>query len=332
MSWSADSRWIAFEKDQENRHTAIALYDTREAKLHQVTSGFFDDDQPTFDPDGKYLFYRTKRWFDPLYSEHEPSWIYVGGHALVAVPLRKDVPSPVAPRNDEEPGSGRKTQEPEKKPEKPAEEKKPENTEEPKKEEEKKAEVAIAEQKPVVPLKPGEVKPPDAAAKPEEKKPKTLEIDLDDFEARAVVLPPTGPRFGNLRAVAGKLIFSRHPRAGASGPSPLLYYDLEKREEKTIIDDAGNIEVSADGKKLLVTRQGQWGIIGVAENQKLDKALPTGALEAVIDPLAGMAADLQRCLAHRARLFLRPCAAPRPLAEDARTLCARARASARTRQ
>ena len=98
------------------------------------------------------------------------------------------------------------------------------------------------------------------------------------------MLPPSGPRFGNLRALPGKLIFTRYPRTGAAGASPLLYYDLEKREEKTIIDDAGGIELSADGKKLLVTRGGSWGIINPAESQKLDKPLPVSGLEAVIDP------------------------------------------------
>jgi tricorn protease len=286
VSWSADSRWFAFARDQENQHSAIALCDAQDGSLHQVTSGFFDDDLPVFDPDGKYLYYRTKRWFDALYSEHDPSWIYVNGHALIAVPLRKDVPSPLAARNDEEPGPGaKKSGDSDKKDDKPADDKKPENKEEPKKDDDKKAEVAINEQKPSVRLRPSEAKPPDAPAKAEEKKPKPVAIDLEGFEARAVALPPAGSRYAHLIAVPGKLLFSKQPRAGSSGPSPLISYDLEKREEKTIIDDAGGVELSADGKKLLVARGGQWAIITPAENQKFDKPLPIGSLEAVIDPV-----------------------------------------------
>ena len=79
------------------------LYDTQEKKRQQVTSGFFNDDLPVFDPEGKYLYYRSKRIFEPIYSESDNTWIYTNGESLVAVPLRKDVPSPLAPRDDEEP-------------------------------------------------------------------------------------------------------------------------------------------------------------------------------------------------------------------------------------
>ena len=55
-----------------------------------------------FDPDGKYLFFRTGRTFAPSYSELDETWIYANTSVLAAVPLRKDVLSPLAPRNDEE--------------------------------------------------------------------------------------------------------------------------------------------------------------------------------------------------------------------------------------
>ena len=62
----------------------------------------FDDDEPVFEPDGKYLFYRSSREFIPLYSDLDDTWIYPNTTRLVAAPLRKDVPSPLAPRNDDE--------------------------------------------------------------------------------------------------------------------------------------------------------------------------------------------------------------------------------------
>ena len=69
VGWSADSRWLAFEKDLDNRNSAIALYDFKEKKLTQVTSGFYNDDGPVFDPDGKYLYYRSARSMEPIYSD-----------------------------------------------------------------------------------------------------------------------------------------------------------------------------------------------------------------------------------------------------------------------
>jgi len=102
VSWSADSRWITYAGDKENRNSAIVLYDCKEGKRHEVTSGFYNDELPVFDPDGKYLFFRTGRTFDPTYGDLDGTWIYANSGNLAAVPLRKDVASPLAPRNDEE--------------------------------------------------------------------------------------------------------------------------------------------------------------------------------------------------------------------------------------
>src|SRR5207248_1924833 len=94
--------WIAYEQDLENRHTAIALYDTKENQPHVVTSGYYDDDRPVFDPEGKYLFYRSGREFSPVYGDLDNTWVYPNTSRLVAVTLRNDVPSLLAPRNDDE--------------------------------------------------------------------------------------------------------------------------------------------------------------------------------------------------------------------------------------
>ncbi len=111
FAWSKDSRWLAYTHDLTNRHTAIAIYDTKEGQQHVVTSGYYDDDQPAFDPDGKYLFYRSGRSFVPVYSDLDETWIYPNTHQLVAVPLRKDVASPLAPHNDDEGDKDKKDKE-----------------------------------------------------------------------------------------------------------------------------------------------------------------------------------------------------------------------------
>ncbi len=40
VNWSSDSRYFAYGKDQSNRASAIVIFDTKEGKLHQVTTGF----------------------------------------------------------------------------------------------------------------------------------------------------------------------------------------------------------------------------------------------------------------------------------------------------
>lgn len=285
FNWSRDSRWLAFEKDLENQNTAIALYDTKEGKLHQVTSGFYNDEAPVFDPDGKYLYYRSGREFSPIYSDLDNTWIYPNTFNLVLVPLRKDVLSPLSPRNDDEPGKEKKMdkekkdkdkpEDPEKKKDQPelgdtkATEKKDETKTEENKEEKKDGEKA------------------EEKKSKDEKPPKPVEIDIADFERRAIMLPGKAGYYADIQAVSGKLIYRRLPRAGVGEEKGTLhFYDLEKREEKTILDDVDDAVLAAKGEKILVRRKQEYAIIEPKESQKFDKKLATGSVEAVIDPAA----------------------------------------------
>ncbi len=259
FAWSPDSRWLAYAGDQDNRNTAIVLYDAKEHRRLQVTSGFYNDEWPVFDPDGKYLFYRTGRSFDPIYSDLDNSWIYANTAQLVAVPLRKDVPSLLAPRNDEEP---RKDQ---------ADAKQGGEVKDGAKPAEAKA---------------GDHEPGEKKDKPETP-PKPVEIDLAGFERRAVVLPPKPGRYGELVPLKDKLLFRRLPRTGSGeDKSPIAFWDFEKREEKTVLDDADAMELSADRQKLLVRKGKEYAIIEPKEGQKMEKKLALGALEATVDPVA----------------------------------------------
>jgi len=307
VSWSSDSRWIAYAGDKDNRNSAIVLYDFKSDKRHEVTSGFYNDEEPVFDPDGKYLYFRTGRTFGPNYSELDNSWIYANSGNLAAVPLRKEVPSPLAPRNDEEP-------EKKKDEKKDGEKKSDEKKDEEKKEDDKKESAlglgaasslvreGLGGEESLVPsdeiaeekksdAEEGEKQDDKAADKKDEKKDdkkaKAVEIDVEGFEERVVILPPKGRRFDNLAAVSGKLLYRRLPRTGSGDEkSTLMFYDFEKREEKTILDDAGGFELSANRQKMLV-RQGQsFAIIEPKEGQKLDKRIATGGFESNLDPVA----------------------------------------------
>jgi tricorn protease len=283
LSWSKDSRWLAYPQDLENQHTAIALYDTKSNAQHVVTSGYYDDDQPVFDPDGKYLYYISGREFSPIYSDLDQTWIYPNTLQLMAVSLRKDVASPLAPRNDEEGEKKDKDKDKDKdkekdKAKKPAEQEK--KKDEPqltaKKDDDSKSEE-----------KSDKKDKDEKEEKKDEKPPKPVEIDIAGFESRAVVLPPKAGHFADLAAVSGKLIYRRLPRAGSGDEkSTLVYYDLEKREDKTILEDVDDSLLAAKGEKILVRRKSEYAIIEPKESQKFEKKLPISGLEMVVDPVA----------------------------------------------
>jgi len=264
-SWSADSRWVAYGRGIETRNEAIFLYDTQEKKLTRVTSGFYDDGSPVFDPEGKYFYYVSSRTFQPVYGDVDNTWIYSNMGNIVAVTLRVDVPSPLAPRNDVEEG---------KKDEAKKDEKKDEGkTEDAKKPEGGKDEAAKTDK--------GEKK----AEKPA--KPEPVKIDLAGFEERAVVLPPKAGRYADLQGLAGKLFFRRPARTGSDEEkSPIVFYDLKEREEKTVLADADAYKIAAGGEKILVAKKKDFAIIDPKPDQKMEKKLATSELEITVDPVA----------------------------------------------
>jgi tricorn protease len=263
VSWSADSRWVAYGRDIPSRASAIFLYDTQDKKLSQVTAGFYDDSQPVFDPEGKYLYYISSRSFQPSYGT-DATWIYANTDNIVAVPLRVDVPSPLAPRDDVEEG-------------KKEEAKKDEG----KKEEAKKAESGKEETATAEKGEKGEKK----AEKPA--KPEPVKIDLDGFEERVVVLPPKAGRYTSLQAIKGKVFYRRLPRTGSDEEeSPLVFYDLKEREEKTVLGDVDAFQIAAGGEKILVVKKKAFAIIEPKPGEKMEKKLATSEMEMTVDPMA----------------------------------------------
>jgi len=106
-----------------------------------------------------------------------------------------------------------------------------------------------------------------------------VEIDFDQLEARLTLLPPDPGNIGGLMPFEGKLVYLRFPNSGSGGgDSKLIVYDLEKREEKDIISNINNVVPTADGKALLVSSRGRYGIIKPAPGQKLEEPIPTDGL------------------------------------------------------
>jgi tricorn protease len=218
-----------------------------------------------FDPGGKYLFYLSNRSFEPVYSDFDYSWTYPNATQLVGVPLRAAGASPLPPRNDVE-GDTKTT---DKAGDKPA----PDDGVKP---------AATAASTATDKATAGK-KPDDAGAD----KPVAVEIDLAGFEARAVVLPPKAGNYTTLQAIKGKLLYRRAPRTGSGDEKgQVAYFDFDEREEKTVVDDADDFQVTADGKKLLVWKKRQYAFVDIKPAQKMEKTLRVAEIEVPVDPRA----------------------------------------------
>ena len=267
VSWSSDSRWMAYSRNLENFMGAVFLYDTKSSKRHQVTSGFYAAFSPVFDPDGEYLYLLWARSFVPAFSDLQFNMTFSNTIQIAAVPLRDDVASPLAPRNDEE---GEDEDEDEEGEEEDEGEKKG-----------KKGKKGND----------GEKKDEDEDEDGDEE-PEPVEIDIEGFESRIVVLPANRGNYGNLRAVSGKVVYLRLPRTGStdepfgSNVGEIVYYDLEEREEKTVVEEADYFEPAAEGEKLLVHNEDTFAFVDLKPDQKMEKKLAVDGLETTVDPPA----------------------------------------------
>lgn len=256
VSWSSDSKWMAHSRGLKNNNIAVFLYSLATHTRHQVTSGYYSAMNPVFDPEGKYLYMLTNRSFSPNYSDLDNSFIYPNATQIAAISLRKDVASPLAPKNDEV---------------------------EIEKEEEEKADKDNGKNK-KKDKKKDKDKDSDKDAEEEEI---PLEIDLDGFESRMVILPEKAGNYNNIQAVKGKVVYQKHPNTGSGeNGSAVKYFDFEEREAKTVIGDVTGYQIAANGEKMLVIKGNSLSIIDVKPDQKMDKMLWTSEMKMMVDPMA----------------------------------------------
>jgi tricorn protease len=102
-SWSADSRWLAFDLAEPVGADvrSLWLYEVEPATLHRATSALADERLPAFDRAGEHLYYVARRAFDLETSDVEQAFVHRDTQVLVALALRADVESPHRPRSDE---------------------------------------------------------------------------------------------------------------------------------------------------------------------------------------------------------------------------------------
>lgn len=105
VSWAQDSNWLtyAIASDDKAATSVVWVYNVKEDSKHQITSGFFNSESPTFDREGDFIYFSSSRAFNrPEYEDLGTTFIYKGTEVILAVPLRPDVELPMLPESDEE--------------------------------------------------------------------------------------------------------------------------------------------------------------------------------------------------------------------------------------
>ena len=298
-SFSPDGRWLVYERVREDtRLGGISLYSLDTGEVHRLGDGQTNDGSPAFSHDGKYLFFTSNRDFNLRFSAFEFDYLYDRAARVYVASLDPSAPAVFPPRSDEEtPKSDDESEDGE-------DGKDEEDDEKGKKDEDAKKD-----------QKDHKDKTSDAE---DDDGPSSMVVEPAGFADRTVALPGVEPGgYAGITATKDAVFF-----VGFGDGAPTLHrYDLETRKPETVVQGIGGYELSADGKKILLQRQGAWHLVGrpCRRRRQLRQARPLGpAPEGGSEE--GVGADLRRRLAHRPRLFLRSRHARHGLAGHRRAL------------
>ena len=254
--------WLAFSLSQKNGNNALYLWSAESGKTQKITEGLFSEHSPAWDPEGKYLWYLSEREYTPQISTIEWNFATDRMTGIFALALRKDAANPFAPLSDEV---------------------KSEDDKKDGKKEEAKKDDAKGDDKKDAEAKKDDGKGDDKEkkeGKPKEKPP--TKIDLEGLASRVSRVPIEAEDYDGLSAIKGSLIYVRTAaRFYGRGPEhrpQIKIYDLEKRKESNLIEDAGNYAISADGKKILVEAQGGYTLYDLPGGKDSKKVSTTGLM------------------------------------------------------
>ena len=246
VDWSPDGNWVAFGASISPLVKAIKLWNRETGEVHQITEPTLGDYNPSFDPEGKYLYFLGKRELHATYDNLHFELGFQEGERPYAITLQSELLNPFVPVAKsliEKAGdvSG--------------------------KPEESKAEDDSSS---------NESKPEgDSAETKEDKKPiedKPTVIHLEGISKRVVAFPVPDGNYWQVEGIKGKVLLLTEIRAqnGADEAerkpkTKLECYDLKENKMETIAQGISSVQLSLD-KKTMLLRTGK----------KL-RAIPAGA-------------------------------------------------------
>jgi tricorn protease len=101
-NWAPDSRWIVYSKADRRGAGQLFLYSLEQNKNTKISDGFYNDTNPVFDPEGKYIFFLSQRYFFPSLGQLDQRFNYYSTDGIFALTLKADEASPFKPESDEE--------------------------------------------------------------------------------------------------------------------------------------------------------------------------------------------------------------------------------------
>ena len=234
MSWSPDSKWITYEDIADNQNVYIVLYNVATGSRQAITTKRLDSYNPVWSPDKKWLFFLSDREFKPsVYSpwgSRQPEPYYEFTTKIYGLALQEGILPEFLGKNELSKQDAKEV----------------DKDNSPKKSKKKKK---------------TDIKNDD----------ESIKIDLSGLASRLYEWPVPGKNINSL-AVNDKYIYWSE-RNGANIKKSAIYAIKiadKKPEPKLVIKDAGFFLISADGKKLLVSKKDNL-FVAEANGSKVDE-------------------------------------------------------------
>ena len=68
LAWSPDGKWLAYGLPTRRSGISLRLFHVPTGQVSEITDGWYPDHAPSFDPEGRYLYFLSRRDFDPVYD------------------------------------------------------------------------------------------------------------------------------------------------------------------------------------------------------------------------------------------------------------------------
>ncbi len=94
ITWSSDGIWLAYSYPDSERTSCIKIANVIDKRTYYATKSILYDFAPSFDPDGKYLYFLSARHFDPVYDTMQFELGFPCHIKPYLILLRKDLPDP----------------------------------------------------------------------------------------------------------------------------------------------------------------------------------------------------------------------------------------------
>ena len=249
VSWSPDSRWLAYPNAIANRLSAVFVYNLASGSATQVTDGMSDAGFPAFDASGKYLYFVASTDAGPASDFSMTTFDHPVTRSLYAMVLRKDLPSPLAPESDDE---------------------KP------------KADSAAAKTGGKPDTAAGKSGADTVRIDFDGIDQRTVPLPVPPRNYVAVAAGPA-----NVVVLAEAPLVPVDLQGGDDGAVTLHKFDLGERKASQVVEGVAGFDLSRDGTKLLYQSHGSWAIAALAQPVKPGEgALATSGIQVPVDPRA----------------------------------------------